>query len=196
MQRGVGGTTHLSHSELDIAALSSSDSVVLHQPPGLFGGKGPKKEDKNGSDGPWLMVETGWREIRGRRISTWAVQAYRVEAMVYGIEASADSMCNSEKTALGEIYWRGVIKKEKQTEIWPDENDSTACSHSGPLFFFRQSARDKVILSKVSFNQPPTEIHITAGLHIHRRSYENTNGFFFLEKEHFIKTKCIFTLQR
>jgi len=45
------------------------------------------------------------------------VHACRVEAMVYGIEASADSMCNSEKTALSEIYWQGVIKKVKQTEI-------------------------------------------------------------------------------
>lgn len=55
MQRGVGGTTHLSHSELNIAALSSSDSVVLHQPPGLFGGKGPQKEDKNGS--VWSLTD-------------------------------------------------------------------------------------------------------------------------------------------
>lgn len=134
------------------------------------------------------MLVRGWREIRGRRISTWAVQAYRVEAMVYGIEASADSMCNSEKTALGEIYWRGVIKKEKQTEIWPDANDSTACSHSGPLLYFRQSARDKVILSE-SVLQSTThrDTYHSRATHPQTFLWKHQWVFFFLKKSILLK---------
>lgn len=185
--------THLSHSELNIAVLSSSDSAVVHQPPGLFGGKGPQKEDKDGSARSLTDVRKGLERDQRKKDKHLCCASIQGEAMVYGIEARADSMCNSEKTALGEIYWRGVIKKEKQAEIWPDPNDSMACSHSGPLLYFRQSASDKVVLFE-SVLQSATHRdthHIEVRQHIHRqhslghRSYKNTNAFFFSWKRAF-----------
>ncbi|KAK2876583.1 hypothetical protein Q8A67_020679 [Cirrhinus molitorella] len=108
--------THLSHSELNIAALSCSDSAVVHQPPGLFGGKGPQKEDKGGSVRSLTGVRKGLERDQRTEDKHLCCESVQGEAMVYGIEASPDSMCNSEKTPLG------------------------------PLLYFRQSARDKVIL--------------------------------------------------
>lgn len=96
--------THLSHSELNIAVLSSSDSGVVHQPPGLFGGKGPQKEDKDGSARSLTDVRKGLERDQRKKDKHLCCASIQGEAMVYGIEASADSMCNSEKTALGEIY--------------------------------------------------------------------------------------------
>lgn len=96
--------THLSHSELNIAALSCSDSAVVHQPPGMFGGKGPQKEDKGGSVRSLTDVRKGLERDQRKEDKHLRCASVQGEAMVYGIEASADSMCNSEKMALGEIY--------------------------------------------------------------------------------------------
>ncbi len=149
--------THLSHSELNIAALSCSDSAVVHQPPGMFGGKGPQKEEKGGSVRSLTDVRKGLERDQRKEDKHLRCASVQGEAMVYGIEASADSMCNSEKMALGEIYWRGVIKKEKETEIWPAQMDpwhaltqDLSCTSDN-----QQETRLEF------FNQPPTKRHVT-----------------------------------
>lgn len=159
--------------------------------PGLFGGKGPQKEEKGGSVRSLTDVRKGLERDQRKEDKHLRCASVQGEAMVYGIEASADSMCNSEKMALGEIYWRGVIKKEKETEIWPAQ---TAPRHT--LTQVLSCTSDNQQETRLEFfNQPPTKRHVTFN-HAGLPFLWKHNSTFFLEKEHFIQTKCIFTLQR
>lgn len=72
--------------------------------PGLFGGKGPQKEDKGGSVWSLTDVRKGLKRDQRKEDKHLRCASIQGEAMVYGIEASTDSMCNSEKMALVEIY--------------------------------------------------------------------------------------------
>lgn len=160
----VGGGGHLNqdptppHSKLNIATLMSTQCSCTSAP-GPFDSKRPQEEDKSRSARPWLMSERDQKK-RDKRPGCVNVQG---DAMVYGIEARADSKRNSSEDG---AWWDILTGCNKGAETKKD----LTCSHSGPPVLQTISHRQGYSFSKSpSINHPQTHTYTqTQNVHSER----------------------------